>query len=375
MLKICHNCSLVLPDSEDELIVCSYCGQKHTIYPSGIIVSTFANLLHHDPNLSVRVFLVLKRNVFSVNEFFKLNKNDFFKLKNCGIKTTNELIKFQKALHKKLFTDSSIPNIPDVLKYDNDFYEVIIEKVSHKMKYILLHNYQIDSACKIIDLAYNDCFKLKDIYYARDEIERIRDIITQISNVINSTSELNGLSFKEIIKKNDKIRDLMGIGMFVDPDNLIYSLNIWILGIAKNSSRNKDIFMKRFGMSGCPKMSYRKIAVEYNVSIGRIRQITERMKFWGIKRFNSIRLDPIIEKAADILEINEKQLEIGDLIKELLCCNQEGEQLKSATPFLEYLNTFPVWQKMGLSIKGEIVYLDESSPKSIKKDAENLNNL
>jgi len=115
-------------------------------------------------------------------------------------------------------------------------------------------------------------------------------------------------------------------------------------------------------MSGSPKMTYRKIAEEYNVSKGRIRQITEKMKFWGLKRFNSIRLDPIIEKAANIIEINGNQLQIDDLIKELLCCNQEEERFKFAIPFFEYLNTFPIWQKMGLSIKGKYVYLGDILP-------------
>ncbi|ETR67189.1 MAG: hypothetical protein OMM_05272 [Candidatus Magnetoglobus multicellularis str. Araruama] len=185
----------------------------------------------------------------------------------------------------------------------------------------------------MIDLAYNDCLKLNENYYIRDEVIRIQDKITQIADVIHSHPELNSLTFKEIAKKNNKINDLIEIGMFVDPDNLLYSLNKWVLSIAKNSARNKDIFMKRLGMSGSPKMTYRKIAEEYNVSKGRIRQITEKMKFWGLKRFNSIRLDPIIEKAAKIIEINGRQLQIDDLINELLCCNQEEEQLKFATPF------------------------------------------
>jgi len=85
-----------------------------------------------------------------------------------------------------------------------------------------------------------------------------------------SHPELNCLTFKEIAQKNIKINDLMEIGMFVDSDNLLYSLNKWILGIAKNSARNKDIFMKRLGMSGSPKMTYRKIAEEYKGIKGQI---------------------------------------------------------------------------------------------------------
>ncbi|ETR67188.1 MAG: hypothetical protein OMM_11859, partial [Candidatus Magnetoglobus multicellularis str. Araruama] len=106
----------ILPEAIGEQILCLYCGQNHTLYPSGLIVSSFENILHYDPYLSVRGFLILKRNVFSIDEFFRLNKNDFLNFKNCGIKTANELIKFQEALHKKLYTASSIPAIPNVLK-------------------------------------------------------------------------------------------------------------------------------------------------------------------------------------------------------------------------------------------------------------------
>ena len=62
------------------------------------------------------------------------------------------MIKFQEALHKKLYTDSSIPKIPNVLKFDNDFYEMIIEKVPRKLKYILQHNFKIDSISKLMNL-------------------------------------------------------------------------------------------------------------------------------------------------------------------------------------------------------------------------------
>jgi len=151
MIKLCHKCSSNLPkikhsiSDTGELLLCPDCDQTHTIYPSGVIVSSLKSLLHYEPYLSVRGFLVLIRNVFSINEFFKLSRNDFINFKNCGIKTANELIKFQKAMHKKLFTNPSTINIPDILKYDNDFYEMIIEKLPSQINNVLVKNNHIDS--------------------------------------------------------------------------------------------------------------------------------------------------------------------------------------------------------------------------------------
>jgi len=69
MQKFCHKCASILPEAIGEQILCSYCGQNHTIYPTGSIVSSFDNILHYDPNLSTRGFWILKRNVFSIDEF------------------------------------------------------------------------------------------------------------------------------------------------------------------------------------------------------------------------------------------------------------------------------------------------------------------
>ncbi|KPA10631.1 hypothetical protein MHK_009165 [Candidatus Magnetomorum sp. HK-1] len=305
MLKLCHNCSSYLPaiehsiSNKGEQLLCSSCGQDHTIYPSGLMISSFVNLLHSVQNLSTRGFWVLKKNVFSVAEFFKLNKNDFLNFKNCGIKTADELVRHQKTVYDKLYTDDSNTKIPNALKDDNDFHEMIIAKFTSKKIHSIFNYYQIDSMNKLTELDCHNCFNLKDFgHYAQNDIIRIQDLIKQISNVIHSHPELKSLAFKDIVKKNSKIRDLMGTGILITPDNLPYSLNNWILGIANHSKRNKDIFMKKFGMTGCPKTTY---------------------------------------------------------------SHHEGEQFKFATPFLEYLNTFPVWQKMGLTIKGNNVYLDESN--------------
>jgi len=49
---------------------------------------------------------------------------------------------------------------------------------------------------------------------------------------------------------------------------------------------------------------------------------------------------------------------ISDLNTHLLCFGSQGELLKYATPFIEYLNGFPSWQMAGLNIRGGLISID-----------------
>ncbi len=49
---------------------------------------------------------------------------------------------------------------------------------------------------------------------------------------------------------------------------------------------------------------------------------------------------------------------ISELNTYLLCFGSQGELLKYATPFIEYLNGFLLWQKAGLNLRDGLIYIE-----------------
>jgi hypothetical protein len=131
-----------------------------------------------------------------------------------------------------------------------------------------------------------------------------------------------------------------------------------VLSISKNSERNKKVFMQRTGMDGRQPQTYQQIALEHDISRERVRGIVEKLKNTGQLPVYRLRLDPFIERAEKIVRSMGRKMTISDLNTHLLCFGSQGELLKYATPFIEYLNGFPSWQKAGLNIRDGLIYIE-----------------
>jgi len=161
-----------------------------------------------------------------------------------------------------------------------------------------------------------------------------------------------------MIKLDRNIRDLLNIEEDIDPDKPFHSLNKWVLSISKNSERNKKVFMQRMGLDGRQPQTYQQIALEHDISRERVRGIVEKLKNTGQLPVYRLRLDPLIERAEKIVRSRGRKMTITDLNTHLLCFGSQGELLKYATPFIEYLNGFPSWHKAGLSIRDGLINID-----------------
>ena len=373
MLAYCYKCFTphrfdnVIPTGGKRL-QCNECGYEYTLFPSKVIIGEFRDYVIYHTDLSSRALSTILQNVSSVNQFFQLTRRDFLNFRNCGLKTANELTAFKKTLHKNLGympnekeskIQSDMTAIPFFLNNNSEFFETIMHELSPKNYDLFANKYQIDSLEKFMALKIENLISIKNCGYKTiREIRRIQNTIIEIFKIIVSRNNVNFNDFKSMIKLDRNIRDLLKIGEDIDPNKPYPSLNKWILSISKNSERNKKVFMQRMGLDGRQPQTYQQIALEHDISRERVRGIVEKLKNTGQLPVYRLRLDPLIERAEKIVRSRGRKMTITDLNTHLLCFGSQGELLKYATPFIEYLNGFPSWQKAGLNIRGGLINID-----------------
>jgi len=373
MLAYCYKCFTphrfdnVIPTGGKRL-QCNECGYEYTLFPSKVIIGEFRDYVIYHTDLSSRALSTILQNVSSVNQFFQLTRRDFLNFRNCGLKTANELVAFKKTLHKNLGyisnekeskIQSDITAIPFFLKDDPEFFETIMQELSPKSYDLFANKYQIDSLEKFLALKTENLISIKNCGYKTiREIRRIQNTIIDIFKIIISRNNVKFNDFKSMIKLDRNIRDLLKIGEDIDPNEPYPSLNKWILSVSKNSQRNKKVFMQRMGLDGRQPQTYQQIALEHDISRERVRGIVEKLKNTGQLPVYRLRLDPLIERAEKIVRSRGRKMTISDLNTHLLCFGSQGELLKYATPFIEYLSGFPSWQKAGLNIRGGLINID-----------------
>ena len=373
MLVYCYKC--FTPHRFDNVIPtggrrlqCNECGYEYTLFPSKVIIGEFRDYVIYHTNLSSRALSTILRNVFSVNQFFKLTRRDFLNFRNCGLKTANELVAFKKTLRKNLGyianekkskIQSDLTGIPFFLKDDSEFFETTLHELSPKSYKLFANKYQIDSLEKFMALKTENLISIKNCGYKTiREIRRIQNTIIEIIKIIVTRNDIKIIDFKSMIKLDRNIRDLLKIGEDIDPNKPFHSLNKWILSISKNSERNKKVFMQRMGMDGRPPQTYEQIGLEHDISRERVRGIVEKLKNTGQLPVYRLRLDPLIERAEKIVRSMGRKMTISDLNTHLLCFGSQGELLKYATLFIEYLNGLLSWQKAGLNIREGLIYIE-----------------
>lgn len=373
MLVYCYKCftphrfDSVIPTGGKRL-QCNECGYEYTLYTSKVIIGEFRDYVIYHTDLSSRALSTILHNVSSVNQFFQLTRRDFLNFRNCGLKTANELVAFKKTLHKNLGyilnekeskIQSDMTAIPFFLNNNSAFFETIMHELSPKSYELFANKYQIDSLEKFMALKTENLISIKNCGYKTiREIRRIQNTIIDIFKIIVSRNNINFNDFKSMIKLDRNIRDLLKIGEDIDPNEPYPSLNKWILSVSKNSERNKKVFMQRMGLDGRQPQTLQQIALENDISRERVRGIVEKLKKSGQLPVYRLRLDSLIERAEKIVRSMGRKMTISDLNTHLLCFGSQGELLKYATPFIEYLNGFPSWQKAGLNIRDGLINID-----------------
>jgi len=343
---------------------CSRCGYPHTLYPSGVIIGDFHDYLRYHTQLSTRAILVIIRNVSSVNHFLSQTRRDFLRFKNCGWKTASELCEYSIGLRQDLGISLNVEKSKEKARektipayFNNDeLFEIIASKLTTKCYQLIVEKYRIDSLEKIMALESENLRAMKNCGIKTfREIYRLQNIVTEMLQIVHFHSNRTFDNFKSLLKLEKRVRNLLEIGEDIDPQEPFLYLDKWVLSIAKGSERNKMVFMQRMGMIGEKSLTYQQIGVQHDISRERVRSIVEALKRTGLNPTYSLRVDPLIEQTKKIVRAFGGKIELSDLITRLLHQGTQGELLKHAIPFMEYLNGFSLWQKVGLKIRDGFV--------------------
>ena len=338
-------------------VKCSGCGSTFTIYPSKTAISDFWAYVIVNSDISVRACSMIRRHVRDVDVFLRSSREDFLGLRNCGLKTANELIRFQRELRKKLgygtekndsedeISETHKKAVIAFLSRDKFFKEIFDSQLSHPF-FEPLRRRGIDTLEKILVLRYEDALRIKHVGGNTLRLFRgLQEICSEIVTILADSEALCFKDFKWVVSQDQTIRDVLSCGKTIDVDAPFSSLSKWVLDNSWGSERNRDVFMCRMGMSGGPGMTYDNIGIRYDITLERVRHIVIKIQLNGRHPLQRIRLDPLIAKAVDIVKAGGGKTGLSELTERLLNCGPQGELLKHAERFVEYLKSFPEWEE------------------------------
>ncbi len=339
-------------------VTCAGCGSAFTIYPSKTVIGDFVKYVMNNSDISARACSMIRGHVRDVDIFLRSSRKDFLGFRNCGQKITSELIKFQRELRKKLdygagqnesedeIVESHHKAVIAFLSRDVFFKEVLDSKLSQAYFKALRHH-GIDTLEKVLALSYQDVLRIKHVGRKTLRLFRgFQEICSEIVKTIVDSEVLRFKDFKWVVRQDQTIRNILSHGKNMDVDAPFFSLSQWILENSRHSERNRDVFMCRMGMLGEPGMTYDNIGIRYNISKGRVQQIILKVQSNGRRPLQRIRLDPLIAKAAEIVKTGGGKTGLSELTESLLNCGPQGELLKHAEPFVDYLKSFPEWEEV-----------------------------
>lgn len=300
---------------------------------------------------------MIRSHVRDVDDFLQSSRKDFLGFRNCGFKTANELIRFQRVLQKKLgyetgpnkgedeISEANKKAVIEFLSRDRFFKEVLDSELSQAYFKPLRHR-GIDTLEKVLALRYQEALRIKHVGRKTLRVFRgFQEICTEIVTTIADSETLRFKDFKWVVRQDQTIRNILSCGKNMDVDAPFPSISRWVLENSGHSERNRDVFMCRMGMLGEAGMTYDNIGIRYDITRERVRQIIIKIQTNGSRPLQRIRFDPLIAKAADIVKTGGGKTGLSELTEALLNCGPQGELLKHAERFVEYLKSFPEWEE------------------------------
>ena len=338
-------------------VKCSGCGSTFTIYPSKTVIGDFVKYVMDNSDISVRACSMIRSHIRDVDDFLQSSRKDFLGFRNCGFKTANELIKFQRELRKELgygagqnesedeIVKTKHKAVIEFLSRDKFFKEVLDSELSQAYFNPLRHR-GIDTLEKVLALRYQEAFRISHVGGKTLRLFRgLQKICSEIVKTIVDSEALRFKDFKWVVRQDQTIRNILSCGKNMDVDAPFSSISRWVLENSGYSERNKNVFMCRMGMLGEAGMTYDNIGIRYDITRERVRQIIIKIQTNVRRPLQRIRLDPLIAKAADILKTGGGETGLSELTEALLNCGPQGELLKHAERFVEYLKSFPEWEE------------------------------
>jgi len=308
--------------------------------------------------LSVRAKNVLSKNINSFYKFLNLDRETILSFKNCGARTVEEILEFQKQLRIKLDIPDKLQEkvetfvIPESIAEDIQFYESVTQMLNRRGLNVIEKN-GIDTLEKFMALVPGIMLKMQNCG---------RNTVTEIINLQKKIIELI-----EKQENDDSIVDISQIEGLLDPNSPYPAIEKWISEISKKYEQQKA-FMLRMGMLGNRPMTLEQIGTELGeITRERVRQIIDKIENKARHHVHANKLQPLIKKAFEIVNLKGGRIRSEDLVLHLLTHGSNGEMLRFATPFIDFLSTLNYWKAIGLNIDESGVVSTNNSGELIRE--------
>lgn len=326
--------------------------------------------LVYTSGLSVRAKNVLIKKVKSLEKFLDLNETQLFGLRNSGKKTVAELLRFQDVLRLEIGLPSTTEKTADSVvsaqlifsnsREEIDFYQFMCDMSGVRENNVLIKN-QINTLEKFIKLNIASMRRLKNC--GKKTITKFINYQNAFLEIVNSQSENKYSDNKTIdisslsldIKK--QFQKLIGKkGRLIDSNAPYHTLMEWVSDLSSIMLKSEDAktaFLLRYGMTGDPPQTLEEIGGKLGVTRERVRQILKKMERTAKGPHRGWRLKPLFRSAAHLVDARGGKLNTAELVAVLLAKGPQGESLKHATTFMEFLSSFTYWDSEGLILDKE----------------------
>jgi len=201
---------------------------------------------------------------------------------------------------------------------------------------------------------------------AQYNLEQLRDKDLEIAGASVEAGKLPLEAPRHGEIKDRQRTELSKDDRLIDPNAPFPSINKWIYDIsqkfAKKSEQAQKVFMLRIGMLGSPPKTLEKIGEKIGITKERVRQIVNKMERSGRHPMRKKWLQPLIIKALEIVDSRGGKIDNTTLVSLLLSHGPDGEMLKFATPFIDFMSSLPEWANSGLKIgENGVLFTDKSA--------------
>ena len=314
--------------------------------------------------LSVRATNVLLNKVANIRGFFDLDESKLANFINCGRKTTREILEFQRKSQRKL--GQTVPAkakeekgafslLPKDIKENKQLFESIMQMLSERARNVLIKN-EINSLEKFMVLSNESMCQMRNCGTKTiAEVVKYQEKIYKLATKTEKEKQLQSISSDSNLQSTTSIESRRyEPDDIVDLDSPFPSIKKWVSGITqkflRNSKQTERIFMLRMGMLGKPPMTLEQIGEQFEITRERVRQIVSKIERSGRHPVRRSKLQPLIKRALDIVNSRGGKIKNRTLVSLLLVRGRDGEMLRFATPFIDFLSTFREWKESGLKI-------------------------
>ena len=290
-----------------------------------------------------------------------LSLDDLLKNDNIDFSEAFEILAFQEEMlsfvnelniTKKIFVLSELRIKQPELLNNKDFFNSMLHSLSKRARNVIVEN--ANTLTKLLNLKRSEMFSFRNC--GRGTITEILDTQKKFKRQIieyDLKNELNKTIFYEELKfpnfwnfsriAFDKYKILN------DYANTHEYINVLIEEICGGENRERNIFLKRMGMSGEKPQSLEVIGQHYNLTRERVRQLLNRIYNRAISLPSQYILSQIVNQIKVIVSENGGIIDKVILLNKLFSTARDSYRFEYATPLFDFISDSQAWQNSNLT--------------------------